>query len=93
MKRYKKLFNESLKTYQFKIIADSEKEYEKLFKDYISNLNNYNIKYKLEFNHSYKVGNSYRNTVYVQIDSKNINLNDLYKIINKVKPIKIDIYK
>lgn len=92
MKRYKPLL-ESLKTYQFKIIASSENEYNKLYRNYINTLKKNNIKYKLEFDQYYKVGESYRNTIFVQIDSKFLNLNDLYIIINKVKPIKIDTYK
>jgi len=93
MKKYKPLLTESLKTYEFKVIADSEHEYEKLFKNYINVLKEHNIKYKLEFNNFYKVGTQYRNTIFVQLDSKIMNLNDLYKIINKVKPIAISLVK
>ncbi len=93
MKRYKPLLNESLKTYKFQIIAYSEHEYEKLFKNYINALKEHNIKYKLEYNNFYRVGDQYRNTIFVQIDSKIMNLNNLYMIINKIKPIKIDTVK
>jgi len=76
-------------TYSFKVISDTEKDYDKLLSRYLEVLKNNNIRYKLEYDKYYRIGEQFRNTIYVQIDSKLFSLNDIYRIINVVKPVPI----
>jgi hypothetical protein len=80
---------EEFKTYSFLVIAETEEEYNSLISNYIKILKENNIKLRLNYDRYYKVGEQFRNEIYIQVDSKVHSLNDVYTVINKIKPTNI----
>jgi len=81
--RYNRFFEKSMNYYKFILTADDIQQY-KLF---IKELYKYEKMFeyiKLEFDKPRKVGDQLRNTVYLSTDT--LSLNQIYKIINSVKP-------
>jgi hypothetical protein len=80
--------------YQFKVIAESIKEFKLLFKNYVNALRKAGIN-KLIFEYGdekeehnyYRLGNQFRTTIYISTD---FTLMQLITIVNSVKPIAID---
>jgi hypothetical protein len=87
VKGSKRKLVEANKRYSFLVIADSPVEYVVLLEQYEDILKQNDIKYMKDFDTYYKTGDQYRNRIIVSTDKS---LNNLYSIINKIKPVKID---